>query len=1047
MKSLVNLLLSLTLLHFLAAPAARGPTGSRVVARQSASDSNLTPTTVEGRQNAVKELEASVSTALNEGNKLEAARGLARIGSLKLLLNDPSGAIATHSQSLELLKETPNTEIEVNDLVGMGNAYNLLSNVELGQQSLDRALALSGQINYTRGEAEALLALSDFQNRKSHTTAVATAQAALDRWKSLNDKDGMGRTYIQLGIYYFAQTLLSEASENFTQALQIWRGLNNPARQAESVIGLGYVEHRRGDWQAEIDRYTEAYAMLDENAEPLKAGQIASGLGAAFNELGLFDEAVGQYQRALEFYRRTNYQLAVDYALGGIGRSYYLKGDLPQAYNYLQQSLESQADAVSSALSVEYLGRIHLDRGEYPAAIEKLESALETYTKAGNPNETSRVLALLGKVYDQQGVVARAKNYYDDALVGFTKLEDRVNEAAVYYALGRLELKQKNYDAAGDYLRRSIDATENIRRIATSDDLTAAFSATVQERYEAYIDCLMKKHQQQPAAGFAVKAFETSELGRVRALSERLNAIQTNTNAGVDPQLAAQEKSLRLGLRALENAKIKLLARKNAQDELKTLEEQIARLESNYKQVSDELRAQDPLFDEISKPSSWNLQQIRQQILRDDDAVIVEYSLGSENSYAWTVTRDNMKSFELPAQNTISDAARHVYALLSSEPNAGSDTNLAQSTAQLSDLVLKPLASELNKERIIVVADGALNYIPFQLLPLNSVDGQPLISRYEVVNVPSVSVLGQLRQERSKRPAPDQVLAAFGDPVFPADYAQRTGSNPSVLAAGIQPAALTTLHRALRDVEIAGDSFDLSAVQRLIYSERELSNLRQISGPRSLIASGFDASREALEKTDLSHYAILHLATHAVFDPKRPEISGFLLSLVDRKGNPLDGFMTLEDVYRLQAPVDLVVLSACRTGLGKDVRGEGLIGLTRGFMHAGASSVAASLWNVDDEATAELMKHFYANMLQKRMAPAAALRAAQNTIRQQPQWKSPHFWAAFTLHGEYNETIRARPASEFSRNMIIGTVSLFVLALLSYWYLRRSKAAREVKTT
>jgi CHAT domain-containing protein len=675
-----------------------------------------------------------------------------------------------------------------------------------------------------------------------------------------------------------------------------------------------------------------------------------------------------------------------------------------------------------------------------------LESALSTYTKAGNPKEAARVMALLGQVYDQQGVTARAKSYYDGALKDFTKLEDRVNEAAVYYALGRLALKQKDYDAATKYLRQSIDVTENMRRVSTSYDLTAAFSATVQDRYEAYIDCLMKKHQQQPAAGFAVKAFETSELGRVRALSERLNAIQTITTAGVDPQLAAQEKSLRLSLRAMENEKIKLLG-KNSGDELKTLEEQIARLESNYKEISDKLRAQDPSFDEISKPTSWDLQQIRQQVLLDDDAVIVEFSLGSENSYAWTVTRDNMKSFQLPAQNVVSKAARQVYGLLSSEPSAETDKNLAQATAQLSDLVLKPVAAELNKQRIIVVADGALNYIPFQLLPLNSVDGQPLISRYEVVNVPSVSVLGQLRQERSKRPAPDQVLAAFGDPVFPADYAQRTGSNPSVLAAGIQPGALTTLHRALRDVEIAGDSFDLSAVQRLIYSERELANLRQISGPRSLIASGFDASREALEKTDLSHYAILHLATHAVFDPRRPEISGFLLSLVDRKGNPLDGFMTLEDVYRLQAPVDLVVLSACRTGLGKDVRGEGLIGLTRGFMHAGASSVAASLWNVDDEATSELMKFFYANMLQKRMTPAAALRDAQNAIRQQPRWRSPHFWAAFTLHGEYNETIRTRPASEFSRNMIIGTVALFVLALLSYWYLRRSKSAREVKTT
>jgi CHAT domain-containing protein len=199
-----------------------------------------------------------------------------------------------------------------------------------------------------------------------------------------------------------------------------------------------------------------------------------------------------------------------------------------------------------------------------------------------------------------------------------------------------------------------------------------------------------------------------------------------------------------------------------------------------------------------------------------------------------------------------------------------------------------------------------------------------------------------------------------------------------------------------------------------------------------------------LSHIDLTKYAILHFATHGVLDPKQPENSGLFLSMVDRDGKAQDGFVGLQDIYSLHAPVDLVVLSACRTGLGKDVRGEGLIGLTRGFMYAGASSVMASLWKVDDEATSELMKRFYTNMLQRNMTPAAALRAAQNSIRQEPQWRSPYFWAAFTLQGEYRQEIY-KPARSMSRRLqiAVGLSVLLLLAAGAWWY-RRSIANREV---
>ena len=215
--------------------------------------------------------------------------------------------------------------------------------------------------------------------------------------------------------------------------------------------------------------------------------------------------------------------------------------------------------------------------------------------------------------------------------------------------------------------------------------------------------------------------------------------------------------------------------------------------------------------------------------------------------------------------------------------------------------------------------------------------------------------------------------------------------------------------------------------------------------PDSLIAADFDATRDKLQQTDLRQYRVLHFATHGLLNEKHPESSGLVMSLMSREGKAQQGFVSLSDIYNLRAPVDLVVLSACRTALGKDVRGEGLIGLTRGFMYAGASSVAASLWKVDDEATAELMKLFYANMLQKEMPPAAALRAAQNEIRQRPEWSAPYYWAAFTLQGEYRQVIK--PAKSWSRaqQATLGAGALLALLAGAAWLWRRRKRKAEAR--
>lgn len=1008
---------------------------AKEIARQTAADANDRAVTFEERQESLKKLKEAVSLFLSAGEIVEAARVLNRIGRLQVLLNEPRDALDTYHRVLVLLKKTPAPEVEVDSLNGLGRSYVILQDLDRAEESLRRSLSLSEGSGYSLGKAQALLTLSNSQNYRNHALALETAQAAFVLWQTLGDKEGIAHSYEQVGVCFMAQNMLSEATENYERALQLWQELNNPSEQAGDLIMLGFVEYRKGEWQRSISYLTQAQSLIDERAEPEKMGQIAAGLAEAFNESGLPEIGLGHFQRALDFYRKTKDPHLVMIANRGLGVTYLYLKRYPEALNHFQEALAGFApDSLDAAQNYEHIGMIHAETSEPDIALKYFLLALTIYKRAANPKEAAQVEGRMGKIYQQQGQLERARAFYQRALATFTRLSDRLNQAAVYYALGRLGLKTGNLDAAETHLQHSIAITEDIRRVSTGSDLTAAFSATVHERYEGYIECLMRKRLAHSDQGLAVTAFETSELSRARSLVELLRA--TRLTPGVDSQLAEQEKSLRQRLRVKEDSKVALLSKAYSKEELDSLDTELAHLEAEKKKLTDTIQARYPAYQQLIQPTVWDLRQIQEQVIADDQTVLLEYSLGAEKSYVWAITHTGVTSYELPAEAQITEAAQTVYQLLKDKPGTDGANGLDKALQLLGRMILSPVATELNKQRIIVVADGALNYIPFQILPSPSANDEPLVSHYEVVNAPSASILGQLQQEAAHRQTPAHVLAAFGDPIFASNYAQRKETDDG------KQTLLAQWQHAVRDIEPSGDSFNPATLEPLFFTKRELSNLREVAGAETFVATGFDASREKLESVDLGKYAILHFATHGILDPKRPEKSGIVLSMVDRSGQPQNGFVGLQDVYGLRAPVNLVVLSACRTGLGKEVRGEGLIGLTRGFMYAGASSVMASLWKVDDEATAELMKRFYANMLQHGMTPTAALRSAQNSIRQEPQWRAPYYWAAFTMQGEYRQVITPAPSKARPPYLLILAGALLLSLVGLVWQYRRLRRMR-----
>jgi CHAT domain-containing protein len=432
----------------------------------------------------------------------------------------------------------------------------------------------------------------------------------------------------------------------------------------------------------------------------------------------------------------------------------------------------------------------------------------------------------------------------------------------------------------------------------------------------------------------------------------------------------------------------------------------------------------------MTQPSPLDLKQIQAEVL-DPDTLLLEYALGQERSYLWIVSSTSIAAQELPKRTDIESVARRVYESLTARNRhvnfetpeerrarvAKADAEYNVAASALSRMILAPASALMSKKRLLIVSDGALQYLPFSALPApdaprqnsNRTDSVPLIAMHEVVTVPSASTLAVLRKEIAGRKPASKMIAVLADPVFGKDDERlrsvnpisKTGEQSSKEAEAHRPPAIeNALTRSVR--ELTGDSPQVY-FPRLPSTRTEAEAIvKLVPENQAQKALDFAANKNWLTDPELSNYRFVHLATHTILNSTTPALSGILLSLFDASGAEREGFLAAQEIYNLKLPVDLVVLSSCKTGLGKEIKGEGIIGITRGFMYAGAARVLVSLWDVDDESTAEIMKNLYQRMLDKqRLSPAAALRSSQVLMWKSKRWHAPYFWAAFVLQGEY----------------------------------------------
>jgi CHAT domain-containing protein len=972
---------------------------------------------------------------------LDFARSLNDVGDAALEHSDLAKAQAFHQRALVIRqKQAPHSLLVAQSLNALGNVALERGDFATAKGYLERSLRIRQKLAPgSRDFALSLIGLGSLERRRGELVRQeAYFQQALEVGDALTPVDradildGLGSACVQ-------RSCAQKPQDYFQQALQIRQQSQPDSLGVASTLSfLGRNANIEGDFPtAEAD-----FARALQLRRRLAPGSLV--LASSLNDLGVLARARGHLAMA-ELCLRQGLQIrrqlaphgpGVADSLHNLGIVLWLRDDLAGAQDYFEQTLRLRRKLVpgspSLAQSLIWQGLLCIRREQLADAQMYLGQALQLLEKDLSPDSLSvaAVLSNLGNVARVRGQLALSQEYYRKSLdIQDKEAHDSPAEANSLQSLGALARQRGDLVGAQSYYRRALAILEQkvpdgSARASTLFSLasllrqehqpeeaerlfgqavdvlerqTASLGGTPEERsifraryensYKDYVDLLI-------TLGHAETALRVLERARAWALLDMLARARVSLNGGHDSGLDRTKHSLEEELGAKSSYRIRLLDGPHTAGQLSELNRRLAQLQDRYRETEEQIQLQNPAYDSLTHLRTLTGQQV--QDLLDDNTLLLEYSLGPGASHVWAATRTTMAVYALPSRKVIEAAVLRVRdamtarSLRPKETEAQRRKRLARADAQypsaareLSCLVLAPVAGLLDNKRIVIVSDGALQYLPFAALPVPSCHPAggvdvPLVVQHEVTNLPSASVLAELRRQALQRVPPPKAVAVLADPVFDSRDERIEHSDSSESAS-------------------TPDSVD-----RLLWTRLEAAQILKMTPPgQELQALDFEASRATALSPQLSQYRIVHFATHAVSDSEHPERSGLVLSLFDRHGQPQNGFLGLEQIYDLNLPADLVVLSACETGLGREIGGEGLVGLVRGFMYAGATRVMASLWSVDDEVTAQLMARFYKSLEQDGLSPAAALRAAQLEVREDRRWSSPYYWAAFQIEGEW----------------------------------------------
>ena len=1021
---------------------------------------------IQSYQQAIKKYEEAKSYFQAIGDRAREAAAFMNVGQIYEALNDSDNALINYNQALGLSQQIGDRRAQSDILNCIGYLYYGFGNNQRALSNANSALSLSQQTKNRRGEAGAFFTIGEaYYGFGDLKKAIAYYDQALQLWRQLNDSKGQAQVLIEIGYAYSYTDEIVNARKALLEGLELSMVAHDIRLQAVSLRALGSFETNLGDSQRALDYFQQALEKLKVVDDRLIEATVLGGMGYTYEKLGNNERALELDRQAVTIFQAIGNTWGEAELQMDLGRVCYLVGNSEESLSHHQRALSLfrlLGMVRYQAQTLRDMGALYDSWNQKDKALAFYQDSLALTRRGQDQRYEAYTLNYLGSLYASLGDSGKALGYYQKALALSHAAADPSGEALAFYNLARLERDRDELKAARGHSESALQLVESIRGNVLNQDSRATYFGTVRQQYELYIDILMSLNRQEPRGDFASLAFAVSERARARSFLETLRETRADIRGDVDPALLDRERLLNRLLDTKAQRRTQLLADKN-DAEADALAKEIDQVTRQYQEVRDQIKATSPRYAALTQPQPLSLKEIQQQLLADD-SLLLEYMLGDERSYVWAVTRTEVATFELPGRGQIEEAALRFHKLLTANQPLPSETfeqrldrvreanaRIPEEAASFSKMVLGPVMTKLGSKRLLIVPDGALQYIPFQALVVSATAQNndavaqsntsvgiaelvPLMVDHEIVNEPSASALALVLKESAQRKESANTVAVFANPVFEADD-PRIKSRSSADTQAARPSQETQARAVSRDAGF-GDGLRIPSLPAS--AEEAKAIMAVVPWRTGFKAEGFEASRATIMRPELGQYRIVHFATHGVVNYQHPELSGLVLSLLDERGKPLDGYLRMHDIYNLKLPVDLVVLSACNTALGKDVKGEGLIGLTRGFMYAGAGGVVASLWKVDDDATAELMTHFYEGMFKRGLTPAAALREAQLAMWRQKRWHASYYWAAFVIQGQYNQQVNSG-TKQPTQLVVILVILVSGLSLGGFFLWRRRR--------
>lgn len=824
------------------------------------------------------------------------------------------------------------------------------SRVEEATANLEQVINEARERDLPVWEAEAAIPLSIIYRWKNDLdTCLELRRAALAAYERVNHVPGQIDALQRVAAVLLMQNKMTEPAQLLQRAWNLATTEGLPHLSGWVVLSLGHISFETGDYARAAELFSESSRIGKETGvvELELAGLMNTGL--AKSRLLLRDEALRIYEEALAKCREVQNRRGEVRILQNMGELLFFNGNTQAALQRLMEAL---------AIAQEMGGTIGLTQHFLHRDIGFCHTRLREW--------------------------AEAREAFDRALEAATAMNLAGGIQTVRWGQAQIERAQHRPLEALALLDEAMTIGEGVRaRLAGASRMQSGIFSEKSILYSLAVEILYDLHEKSPSEGYDRRAFEIAQRAKARSFLDLLAEAQVDLESRADPRYHERENELLTQIAGLMDGE----DGESPADSTARVAE-MARLEQQLDLLETELRAADPAYAELQYPRPSTLAEIQSETLRDGE-LLLEYFLGDSASFVWAVTPGTFRFVRLPPQRTIEAAVRDILPMLSDYNILGPDaTYFVAAAAELSRRLLEPVADELESApRVVVAPDGILHYLPFEVL-LTEASGSVsdfaslhyLVTDADISYVPSVSALARLRAFPHSSPG-TKTLLLVGDPILPA------ADELSVLARAALGGSPTPLPHVAQEMRGLLDLFPPEQCRVISRGEATQENIRRAG--------------------DEGGYRFVHLATHGVFNERKPRYSGLVLCADSGSGD--DGFLTTGEVFGLDMKCDQVVLSACSSALGERITGEGLVGLTRAFMYAGARSVVAALWEVSGQATAAFMQDFYSR-LSSSEGGERAHSLAETKRRMIRDGKSlgsggvtyahPFFWAAFTLSGD-----------------------------------------------